>query len=146
MTMDADRGGSGRGAPFTFGAENDPGLAADVFEYGTEIHPTGPGRYAGVTDLSSMYGGRILTPPHLDAIKARTAPFTAVVDGPGRLVSLELPLPGAGAFKATTYRVTYDQYGTAVQREPPDAEAVTPAPDSVHHLFDDAQFAGPMIG
>jgi hypothetical protein len=30
--------------------------------------------------------------------------------------------------------------------EPPDAEAVTSAPGSVYHLFDGAQFAGPMIG
>jgi hypothetical protein len=30
--------------------------------------------------------------------------------------------------------------------EPPDAEAVTSAPGSVYHRFDDAESAGPMIG
>jgi hypothetical protein len=97
--------------------------------------------------MSSMYGGHILSRAHADALddQARTAPFTAVLDGQGRLTSLALQVPVGAGFNATTYRVSYSGYGATTRPEPPAAGDQTPAPGWIYPLFREAQYAGSEI-
>ncbi|MEV6849941.1 hypothetical protein [Actinoplanes sp. NPDC051411] len=136
------------GGPFDFGQENDPGLVTQVFVYAQNVRAAGPGQISGTTDMTSMTGATFLGRDHFAALGsgARAVPFTAVLDGAGRLSSLSVQVPAGGKFAATTYHVAYTGYGSTARPEPPAAGDQIPAPDSTYELFRDAQYAGPDVG
>jgi hypothetical protein len=149
LTLDYDKALKlNGGGLFDFGQENDPGLVTQVFVYAQNLRATGTGRISGTTDMTSMAGPSFLRRDHFAALgsAARAVPFTAVLDGTGRLTSLCVQVPAVGKFAATTYNVAYTGYGSTARPEPPAAGNQIPAPDAAYELFRGAQFAGPDVG
>jgi hypothetical protein len=149
LTLDYDKALKlNGGGPFDFGLESDPGLVTQVFVYAKDLRTTGPGQISGTTDMSSMAGSTFLRRDHFAALGsgAREVPFTAALDGQGRLSSLAVQVPAGGKFAATTYHAAYTDYGSATRPEPPAAGDRIPAPDATYELFRGVQYAGPDVG
>jgi hypothetical protein len=138
MIVDPSKIKDKSGSPFVYGEESDPGYTNEVFEFATNVTRSSPGRFSGVSDLSDT-SDDILPAGWLKALggKATAIPFTAVVDGQGRLTSVAVKIPSAGKYKAATYQVTYDRYGATATPTAPAAADQTKAPASFYSLFED---------
>ncbi|MFF5290196.1 hypothetical protein [Paractinoplanes globisporus] len=125
------------GKPYVYGAESDPGYTKEVFENASDLSQTSPGHFRGVTNLGETGAGVILGADQLKALggKAGHVAFTAVLDGQGRLTTTSLQIPAAGKFKASTYLITYDQYGTAAVPKLPTQTEQTKAPSYVYDWY-----------
>jgi hypothetical protein len=108
-----------------------------VFENTTDVTEISPSHFRGVTDLSDTGADEILSAGRLQALgrKAEHVTFTAVLDDSGRLTTTSLQLPAAGTVKASTYVITYDQYGTAAVPKLPTAAEQTKAPSFVYDWY-----------
>ncbi|WP_229073059.1 hypothetical protein [Actinoplanes sp. DH11] len=116
-------------------AENDPGYVAALVEHADGLAGTAPGRFTGTTDLSDSAESGIVEPATLTALgaKAKKLPLEVTVDDAGRITRAAVRIPAAGKAKASTYTVTYDEYGTADPLTAP-ADAVK-APAVVYDLL-----------
>jgi len=115
----------------------EPVGAGEVFEAIVTAEAAGERRYRGTVDLNRATDSKLVDYEHVRAMgdKATSVPFEATVDEKNRLVSLKLDAPAAGTFKATTWQVTYLDYGVAASLDPPAANEVVPAPPVVYELF-----------
>ncbi|MBB2948032.1 hypothetical protein FB565_007803 [Actinoplanes lutulentus] len=111
-------------------AEVDPGSVAALVSAADDLKETTPGHYAGTTDLTKSTEAEIVEGATLTALgeKAKGVPLEVVVDGEGRISTATVKIPAAGKTKASTYKVTYDQYGSAASLEVP-ADAVKATAD-----------------
>ncbi|NMO55549.1 hypothetical protein HH310_30735 [Actinoplanes sp. TBRC 11911] len=123
----------------TFNEDNaDPGDVYFLAMHAATVTETGSGQFAGTTDITSVpTGDELLDEATLKALgaKAKTVPFTAVVDAQGHLTSMTLKIPAAGKSKAGTYTVKYSDYGKATVPAVPAPGAQTPAPDAAYDLL-----------
>jgi hypothetical protein len=150
MTVDFPRAVKGGGGPFEYATENDPAFVGDVFLYAADVQKISPEHFTGVADMSSMHPYRILSNTHLTALtalgdKAKTLPFTVTLDNQGRFTALTLAVPACKGFAATTYRVTYDAYGSTPDPTVPAASDQAAAPTWLYPMFDATESAGTAI-
>jgi hypothetical protein len=75
-----------------YDGSTDPGYATELVDHGAGIKETSPGHFAGTTDLTKSTDAEIVDEKTLTALgaKAKTVPFSAVVDGQGHLTTLTL--------------------------------------------------------
>lgn len=117
------------GLPVRYDRETDPGDAGVVVRAATDVRETAPGRFAGTADLTLQGDAGIVDAATLRALGtgAQALPFEAATDAEGRLTRLEVRIPAAGKAKATTYEVTYRDYGTAPAPARPAEQQNAPA-------------------
>ena len=125
------------GTPEVYSPESAPRYAVLVFENSDDLSRTSPGHFRGTVSLGRTESGDFLTAAHLKALgnKADSVPITAVLDDQGRLTTTTMQIPAAGKFKADTFVITYDHYGTAAVPELPTAAEQTKAPSELYRLF-----------
>jgi hypothetical protein len=123
------------GTPYVYSGETAPRAAYIIFENSDDISRTSPGHFRGTVNLSQTDG--FLTAAQLKALgrKAVSIPFTVVLDDQGRLTSTTMQIPAAGKFKASTFAITYDHYGTTAVPKLPTASEQTKAPAALYRLF-----------
>ena len=116
----------------------DPAGSEVLTQAVTEVRRTGEGAYAGTIDVSKAAGAGSLDPGLIAALgaQANSVPFTAALDGQGRLTELVLQIPGASGTDAQEIRVTYSDYGNATAANKPPADQVVEAPPELYNLFD----------
>ncbi|MEV0430181.1 hypothetical protein [Micromonospora sp. NPDC050495] len=115
----------------------DPAGSAVLTQGITEVRQTGEGAYAGTVDVSKAAEAGSLDPAVITALgtQAKTVPFTAKVDGQGRLSELVLQLSAAGQSAAQDIKITYSDYGSATAAQKPPADQVVEAPAEFYNLF-----------
>lgn len=119
------------------GVDPDPGYVHEVFENAAGVKRTSAGHYAGTVDLSKTNVGDIVDDDQLKALgtKASAVPFTAAVDGKGRMTELVVKIPAAGKTAANSYTVTYGSYGSAKSPSAPAASDQAAATAAVYDLL-----------
>jgi hypothetical protein len=124
-------------SPLEYGDETDPGYVSQLVHNSAGLTETSPGKFAGTTDLTQVKDAEIVDDATLTALgeKAKTVPFTAVIDAEGHLTSAVVKVPAAGKAKASTYQVTYSAFGKTATPQVPAAGAQTPATDAVYELL-----------
>ncbi|MDR7278849.1 hypothetical protein [Catenuloplanes atrovinosus] len=114
-------------------ADADPGTTAALISTAVAVTETGTGAYAGTMDLTRASDWELVDVAAAgDAVKS--VPFTASVDGTGRLTALTVEIPAIGEVQAFSYQVTY-AYGTAAPVEAPAAPDTAETPDLLYDLF-----------
>jgi hypothetical protein len=121
MTLDQSKLSGGSAEDLTYAGETDPGYVSALIDAAADLKETGAGTYAGTTDLTKSEEAEIVEKETMTALgaKAKTVPLTLTVDAEGRISKAVVSIPAAGKFKASTYEVVYDQYGTAAAVEAP---------------------------
>ncbi|WP_433531486.1 hypothetical protein ACQPYA_05115 [Micromonospora sp. CA-263727] len=104
----------------------------------TEVRRTGDATYAGTIDVSKAADAGSIDPGLITTLgaQANSVPFTATLDGEGRLTELVLQIPGTGETAPQEIRVTYRDYGNATAAQKPPADQVVEAPPELYNLFD----------
>lgn len=136
LTLDPSKLASGESVPAYEGP--DPGNAGPLIEAARSVEHRGGGRYTGVIDLTAGNAGAALDDDERVAAlgpAARRVPFTAVVGGDRKLVSLILNVPAAGTAKAYQYVVTYRDYGAGPRLAVPAGDAAQPAPPIAYEIL-----------
>ncbi|MEV0721561.1 hypothetical protein AB0I37_02120 [Micromonospora purpureochromogenes] len=115
----------------------DQGNAGPLIDAATSVEEQGPGRYAGLIDVSSGNAAKVLEDGEAAALgeAAKQVPFTAVVGPDGHLTSLTLKIPAAGKRKAYEYVVTYADYGSTPKITAPTGGATTKAPALAYEML-----------
>ncbi|MCW6003051.1 hypothetical protein K1W54_00410 [Micromonospora sp. CPCC 205371] len=115
----------------------DPAGAVSLFQSIVDVNEPTAGQFTGTVDLTTATKAEILDQQGLDALgeKAKAVPFRAVVDGQGRLTSIELDVPAYGQVRAYTHRATYSDYGAAPAVEDPPAGETQEAPAEAYELL-----------
>jgi hypothetical protein len=123
------------GSPEVYTDDITPQYAYEVFQESDDISRTSPGHFRGTASLTPTDG--LVTDAHLKALgsKAHAVPFTVVLDDKGRLTATTIRIPAAGKFKADTFVITYDQYGTAAVPKIPTAAEQTKTPSGFYGWF-----------
>jgi hypothetical protein len=123
--------------PLEYTDETDPGYAGLLVQNSSGLTETGPGKYAGTTDLTKSTEAEIVDDKTLSALgdQAKSVPFTAAVDGQGHLTSMIVKIPAAGKAKTATYSITYSGFGATPTPEEPAAAEQTPAPKAMYELL-----------
>jgi hypothetical protein len=67
--------------------------------------------------------------------KAKTIPFTATVDGQGRLTKLSLEMPAAGDTPPHKVEVKFTDYGSATAVQKPPAGQTQDAPATAYEFL-----------
>jgi hypothetical protein len=112
----------------------DPANTARLLASTTDVQPAGPGSYRGSLDLTKVIGVTGIDKVTVDGWgqAAHRVPFTAGLDGQGRLSVLTIDLPAVAGQQAQPLEVLYTDYGTTVTAEKPAAGKVTEAPESLY--------------
>jgi hypothetical protein len=99
--------------PIGYDGSTDPGYAQLLVQKAQGVKETSPGHYAGSTDLTRSTEADIVDPKTLKKLgaKAKSVPFTAIVDSAGNLTSLIAKIPAAPGVEARTYSIKYDGFG-----------------------------------
>jgi hypothetical protein len=115
----------------------DPIDATVVFGAIIEVRKAGERLYDGTVDLTKAKDAFMVDESHIKALGtgATTIPFSATVDDKGRLTSLEIKVPAAKDFEATTWKGSYLEYGAAVTLTKPQPGEVVPATADAYELF-----------
>lgn len=115
----------------------DPASAVSLFRSIVDVTEPAAGQFTGTVDLTTATKAEILDKQGLDALgaQAKAVPFRAVVDGQGRLTSIELDVPAYGEVKAYTHQATYSDYGAAPAVEEPPAGETQEAPAEAYELL-----------
>lgn len=103
----------------------------------TEVRKTGEGLYAGTLDATKVTGSDMLDAATVKALagQATAVPFTAKLDGQGRLTEFGLEVPAAGDTKAQNLLITYADYGATTPVQKPPADQVVEASDDVYEML-----------
>lgn len=98
---------------------------------------TGDGAYSGTVDLSKATDAGLVDEDVVTKLadKAKAIPFTATVDGQGRLTKLTLDIPAAGEVTAHKLEATYSDYGSATEAQKPPAGQTLEAPASAYQML-----------
>ncbi|HEX2773590.1 MAG TPA: hypothetical protein VHN18_14335 [Micromonosporaceae bacterium] len=115
----------------------DPLEVGEVFKAIVEVRKAGERSYEGTVDLTKATDAFLVNDEHVKALGGRgvSVPFAATVDEKERLTSLEIDVPGAGDFEATTWKATYSDYGAAVSITRPNPREVVKAPAAVYRFL-----------
>lgn len=137
LLLDPSRLKDQQSSPLQYGEETDPGYTALLVQSASDLKETAKGRYAGTVDLTQATEAEIVDEKTLKALgaKAKAVPFTAAVDGAGRLTSAVVKVPAAGKTKASTYQVTYSGFGATATPAVPAAGEQTKATAPVYELL-----------
>jgi hypothetical protein len=98
---------------------------------------TGAGQYTGTIDLTKATDQQVVDAATMTALgdAAKAVPFTATLDGKGRLTAFTANIPAAGTKAAQTYAATFTNYGAAPAVSAPPAADTQDAPASVYTLL-----------
>jgi hypothetical protein len=121
-----------------FGTDDtDPLDSGTIFKALVTAEQTGAGAYSGTVDLTQAKDAGMLDEDVLTALgdKAKAIPFTATLDGQGRLTKLSLDMPAAGEWAAHKVEVAYADYGSATAAKKPPADQVKEAPAAAYELL-----------
>jgi hypothetical protein len=123
--------------PIGYDADTDPGDAGSLLRSAADVRQTSPGHFTGTTDLSQTGDGDVTDAKTLAALgaTAKAVPFAATTDDQGRLRSMLVKIPKTAKTKASTYEVTYSEYGTAPTPQKPSAGAQQKAPPVVYQML-----------
>jgi hypothetical protein len=123
--------------PIGYDNDTDPGDAGTMLQSAADVRQTSPGHFTGTTDLSRTGDGDVTDAKTLAALgaTAKAVPFEAVTDGQGRLRSMVVKIPKTTKTKASTYAVTYRDYGTAPTPRKPSAGEQQKAPSIVYQML-----------
>ncbi|MEH1123820.1 hypothetical protein [Micromonospora sp. CPCC 206061] len=115
----------------------DPAGAVSLFRSIVDVTEPAAGQFTGTVDLTTATKAEILDQQGLGALgeRAKAVPFRAVVDGQGRLTSIELDVPAYGEVRAYTHQATYSDYGAAPKVEEPPAGETQEAPAEAYELL-----------
>ncbi|MEU5944882.1 hypothetical protein ABZ793_04895 [Micromonospora sp. NPDC047465] len=115
----------------------DPAGTKPLIEAITEVEKTGEGAYAGTVDGSKATDSDWFDADTLKELggKAGAVPFTAQLDGQGRLSKMTLQMPASATSKAQEITVTYADYGTATPVRKPPADKIVEASDDVYDML-----------
>jgi hypothetical protein len=115
----------------------DPVNTANLLGSTTDVQATGANTYAGTVDLTKAVGLAGISQVTIDSYgtTAKNVPFTAGLDGQGRLTELTINLPAVGETQAQPIKVLYTDYGTPVDAPRPAAAQITEAQDSIYQAF-----------
>ncbi|MCI4062848.1 hypothetical protein MRQ36_09805 [Micromonospora sp. R77] len=135
MELDRSRLKDAAGAPSYDGA--DLGNAGPLIQAATSVQEQGPGRYAGVIDVTGGEAAKALEDGEAAALgeAGRQVPFTAVVGPDQHLASLTLKMPAVGKRKAYDYVVSYVGYGSTPKITRPTGSKATKAPATAYELL-----------
>ncbi|MEV1285635.1 hypothetical protein [Micromonospora sp. NPDC049679] len=121
------------GGNFDIMPQGDPAGASKMIKGMADVERTGEGSFRGTLDLTKA---PTINTAAIAALgdKAKAVPFTAAVDGQGRLTRLTVDLttiaPALG-----TLNTTYSNFGAPVTATKPAAAETVEAPDSLPGLF-----------
>jgi hypothetical protein len=115
----------------------DPVGSAIILNSLVTAERTGDGAYSGTVDLTKATDAGLVDEDDIDKLadKAKAIPFTAAVDGQGRLTKLTLEIPAAGAVTAHQLEATYSEYGNATAAQKPPAGQTQEAPASAYEVL-----------
>ncbi len=121
------------GSAFQVMPEGDPTGAGTLARAVTQVRRDGANGFAGLLDVTRS---PTLNKDSLKALGARsgTVPFTATVDGEGRLTGMTVDMSGL-APTAGTLRTTYSDFGAPVKVKVPSAWQVTDPPAALSGLL-----------
>ncbi|MET0419049.1 MAG: hypothetical protein ABW022_23800 [Actinoplanes sp.] len=124
-------------SPLEYSDETDPGYVSLLVQNSADLKETSPGHFAGTTDLTQSTDADIVDDKTLTALgeKAKTVPFTAVIDAEGHITSAVVKIPAAGKTKASAYQVTYSAFGKTATPSAPAGNEQTPATAAVYELL-----------
>ena len=123
--------------PIGYDSDTDPGDAGSLVRSAADVRQTSPGQFTGTTDLSQTGDGDVTDAKTLAALgaTAKAVPFVATTDDQGRLRSVLVKIPKTAKTKASTYEVSYSEYGTAPTPQKPSAGAQQKAPAIVYQML-----------
>jgi hypothetical protein len=115
----------------------DPVGSAIILNSLVSAERAGDGAYSGTVDLTKATDAGLVDEDDIDKLadKAKTIPFTATVDGQGRLTKLTLEIPAAGDAAAHQLEATYSEYGNATAARKPPASQTQEPPASVYEVL-----------
>ncbi|MEV4639393.1 hypothetical protein AB0J80_18780 [Actinoplanes sp. NPDC049548] len=131
MLLDPARIKDAEDAPLAYDGDTDAGAVGAVFAAIVDVQRTGTGTYAGTADLTRQGDAEIVDEPTLKTLgeRAKTVPFTATVDGQGRLTSAVVKIPAA------EYVVTHDRYGATESLSEPAPDEQQKATEDVYEML-----------
>lgn len=132
--MHIDAGKMSDSSAFNLLPEDDPTGTKAFMEALTDVERVGDGSFKGTMDLtkSSKYAQNEALSSMSAQMKA--IPFTAKVDGEGRLTEMTVDMSSLGA-SAGTMKTSYTDFGTEVKVEAPAAADVEEMPDTLSSMF-----------
>ena len=112
----------------------DPANTAQLLASTTDVRQTAPGSYEGTVDLTKVAGVAGLDKVAVDSYgaAAQKVPFTAGLDGQGRLSALTIQLPPVNGQQPQPIEALYTEYGVAVPNQRPDQSTVIEAPEDLY--------------
>ena len=127
----------GDALPDGYAEETDPGDAGSILRAVVDVRQTAAGHFAGTTDLTEIGAGDIVAAKTLTALgaRAKAVEFEATTDDRGRLRSVLVKIPAAGKTKASTYEVSYRDYGTVPSPAKPAASEQQKATATVYEML-----------
>jgi hypothetical protein len=132
MHLDVTKLGTGSDLPIQPGA--DPIEVSGILTGLVNATTTDGRNYTGTLDLTKVTSSTIDSGLVTDnAAKARSVPFTAVLDGKGRMTDLKID--GSAINPGLGIEITFSDFGTAANIQKPDAGQIVEAPDSVIQMF-----------
>ncbi|MDR7275019.1 hypothetical protein [Catenuloplanes atrovinosus] len=116
------------GIPFPAPGDDVTGATAAVRAV-TDVRETGENTYAGTLDLTQVGPGVLRVGPTAELLAqlgtaASAVPFTATLDGEGRLTTFVYDVPAAGSVPANHVELSLTGYGAAQPPARPDPAAV----------------------
>jgi hypothetical protein len=133
MHLDITKLGTSSSLPLQL--NGDPGDVSGQLAGLNSVSTTDGRTYTGTLDLTKVTGG---SAPNQDLLnkagdKAKAVPFTALVDGQGRLTSLKID--GTGIDPGFTIETAFSDFGSSAAISKPDASQVVEAPDAIQQLL-----------
>jgi hypothetical protein len=115
----------------------DPVGSAIILRSLVTAERTGDGAYSGTVDLTKATDAGLVDEDDVGKLadKAKAIPFTATVDGQGRLTKLTMQIPAVGAVAAHELEATYSDYGNATAAQKPPAGETQEPPASVYEVL-----------
>ena len=123
--------------PTAYADDNDPAEVGTILQAAAGVRQTSPGHFAGTTDISNTSDGDVTDAKTLAALgtSAKAVPFEATTDAQGRLRSVLVKIPKTAKTKASTYGVTYRDYGTAAVPHVPSGSEQQKATPVVYQML-----------
>ena len=133
LHLDATKLGSNSNLPVQPGG--DPVEMNRILAGLVDVTTTDGRNFTGTLDLTKATGSSTLDAAAVAKAgdKAKTVPFTAVLDDNGRMTDLKID--GSGVAPALGIEVSFSDFGTAANVTKPDASQVVEAPDAVAQMF-----------
>lgn len=122
---------------FSDADEIDPGGSALILGALVDVEQTGDGAYSGTVDLTKATDAGMVDEEIVTKLgdRGKAIPFTATLDGQGRLTRLTLDIPAAGDVAPYKLEVTYSDYGSAAAAQKPPADQTREAPEIAYDML-----------